>query len=626
MIKESCGIVQKCILVSPNFLFMKKYPFHILFVVLVGCILISCIKKEDDTEFTPSEVVVGGNTNGTVSAEDVDTLLALNPQSMSLSNPVSITFDNASKTIQVSNPYLDNGVQVIVNNGVATIVSTTETPINYVLSGCYVGGGVKLYSNTASTITLNGLNLMSANGPAINIQTGKKTTIQVYSGTSNRLVDGRTYSETTAEDQKGTLFSEGQLCFEGTGTLKIKGNTKHAICSDDYITVKEATIQVVQAAKDAIHSNDYFEMESGSLTLNSTQDGIEVEEGYCTVSGGTIVSSCTGTAAKCIKTSGDCTLTGGDIQLNPSGSAVYNSSEGDIDAGGGIKCKGNLLISGSPSVTITSTAQAGKGISVDGTLTIESGTLQVKTSGAYYKYSTTIDAAAKAIKADGQLTINGGSIRVTTSTENAEGIESKTKLVINGGTIEVQAYDDCINAANAIEINGGSIYCYSSTNDGIDSNGTMTITGGTVVSYGSTVPEEGLDCDQNTFKVTGGTFIGIGGASSTPTSSVSTQRCLLYGVSASSLSSILHIESSAGTSVLNFKLGRSYSSSVVFCISSPALAASTTYLIYTGGSISGDTNFHGLYADASYTRGTQLNSFTTGSMVTTVGSTGGGPR
>ena len=63
-----------------------------------------------------------------------------------------------------------------------------------------------------------------------------------------------------------------------------------------------------------------------------------------------------------------------------------------------------------------------------------------------------------------------------------------------------------MNASKSIVINGGNIYCYSSGNDGVDSNGTLTITGGTIVSIGTTSPEEGFDCDQNTFKITGGTW------------------------------------------------------------------------------------------------------------------------
>lgn len=54
-------------------------------------------------------------------------------------------------------------------------------------------------------------------------------------------------------------------------------------------------------------------------------------------------------------------------------------------------------------------------------------------------------------------------------------------------------------------------YLYSTSNDAVDSNGKITITGGLMVAAGTTGVEEGFDCDKNTFKVTGGTLLGIGG-------------------------------------------------------------------------------------------------------------------
>lgn len=121
----------------------------------------------------------------------------------------------------------------------------------------------------------------------------------------------------------------------------------------------------------------------------------------------------------------------------------------------------------------------------------------------------------------------------TTGGEGSEGIESKNVMTINGGDIAVYAYDDCLNASNNITINGGSVYCYSTGNDGVDSNGTLTITGGTVVASGTTSPEDGFDCDQNTFKITGGTVLGIGGGTSTPTANSCIQRSVIYGGSGS---------------------------------------------------------------------------------------------
>ena len=265
---------------------------------------------------------------------------------------------------------------------------------------------------------------------------------------------------------------------------------------------------------------------------------------------------------------------------------------------------------------------AGKGINCDGSITINDGTVKVITTGTQCVYGK-LDSSAKGIKADGALTINGGTVLVkATGGEGSEGIESKSVLTVNEGTVAALCYDDCMNASNSIVLNGGNIYCYSSGNDGIDSNGTLTITGGVIVSSGTTSPEDGFDCDQNTFKITGGIVLGIGGGTSTPTSSVCTQRTVIYGGSGSN-GEILNIQSADGTSVLTYQIPRAYSQMTVL-FSSPNLTSGGSYTISKGGTVSGGSEFFGLYSGATYSGGTQAATFTASSMVTQVGSTSGG--
>ena len=71
-------------------------------------------------------------------------------------------------------------------------------------------------------------------------------------------------------------------------------------------------------------------------------------------------------------------------------------------------------------------------------------------------------------------------------------------LTINEGDISLQTADDGLNASDAIYINGGTVYAYATGNDAIDSNGTITITGGKVIAIGARQPEAGFDCDART--------------------------------------------------------------------------------------------------------------------------------
>lgn len=629
---------------------MKLEKFGLFIISLMAVFALSCSSDDDtiDDGDTPDS---GGTEN------NIDEDFVTNTKDTTFVNAVTIAFSGTTAT--VTNPFSSDGVTVVADGANVVITSTNQsTEVNYVLSGSTSSGSVKIYSDYKFGIGLNGVDIISADGPAVNIQSGKKVSVTMVGGTSNRLIDGTTYTASGDEDMKGTFFSEGQLIFDGAGSLQVQGRYKHGIVSDDYIRIKGGTVKVAGAAKDAIHANDYVRIDGGTINLVSTGDGIECEEGYIEINGGTIsINSAdgdaiktsysdtdtsitpyiivnggtldvtiSGKASKGLKSKGDITITAGTLNFTSTGDAYYDTDDADISSSAAIKADGNFLMQGG-SVTITSSGSGGKGINIDGTLTVDDGIISVTTTGDQFKYQND-DTAAKAIKSDGNLTVNGGTITIKTSKTEAEGLESKATLTINGGTIEIEAYDDCINASNHIAINGGNVYCYSQTNDGIDSNGTLTIAGGTIISSGTTAPEEGFDCDNNTFKITGGTLVGFGGATSTPTSSVSTQYSVIYGATGTA-NQLIHIESADGTSIITVKVPRAYSSQMTMLFSTPAIKSNTSYTIYTGGSTSGGTDFHGLYSGTTYTKGTSAKTFTTSSVVTTVGSVssgGGGGR
>lgn len=629
---------------------MKFEKFGLFIISLMAVFALSCSSDDDtiDDGDTPDS---GGTEN------NIDEDFVTNTKDTTFVNAVTIDFSGTTAT--VTNPFSSDGVTVVADGANVVITSTNQsTEVNYVLSGSTSSGSVKIYSDYKFGIGLNGVDIISADGPAVNIQSGKKVSVTMVGGTSNRLIDGTTYTASGDEDMKGTFFSEGQLVFDGAGSLQVQGRYKHGIVSDDYIRIKGGTVKVAGAAKDAIHANDYVRIDGGTINLVSTGDGIECEEGYIELNGGTIsINSAdgdavktsysdtdtsitpyiivnggtldvtiSGKASKGLKSKGDITITAGTLNFTSTGDAYYDTDDADISSSAAIKADGNFLMQGG-SVTITSSGSGGKGINIDGTLTVDDGIISVTTTGDQFKYQND-DTAAKAIKSDGNLTVNGGTITIKTSKTEAEGLESKATLTINGGTIEIEAYDDCINASNHIAINGGNVYCYSQTNDGIDSNGTLTITGGTIISSGTTAPEEGFDCDNNTFKITGGTLVGFGGATSTPTSSVSTQYSVIYGATGTA-NQLIHIESADGTSIMTVKVPRAYSSQMTMLFSTPAIKSNTSYTIYTGGSTSGGTDFYGLYSGTTYTKGTSAKTFTTSSVVTTVGSVssgGGGGR
>ncbi len=540
-------------------------------------------------------------------------------ENATFSSQISIAWSGSSASVSGS----VSGVTVTQSGGHVT-VNSTVAGVEYILSGTATDGSLKVYSDKKFKLTLNGVSLTSTKGAAINIQADKRAYVVVTAGTTNTLTDAASYSDTTdGEDEKACLFSEGKLLFSGSGSLTVNGNYKHAICSDDYVRLRSGGhITVTSAAKDGIHANDRIIMGGGLLKLTPSADGMECEEGDIEIRGGLLKADITGTASRALKAATDVTVSGGQLILLTSGGAEYDSDEKDVDSAGGIKCDGNMTITNA-SVSAKSTGSGGKGLKCDGAMTITGSTVKVITTGKKYTYSSNLDSSPKGIKAGGNLTMTDSTIEVSTSGgDGSEGIESKATMTVNSGTVCVYAYDDCMNATSNITVNGGSVYCYSSGNDGIDSNGTLTFTGGTVVSSGTTSPEEGIDCDTNTFKITGGTILGIGGGTSSPTTSVCTQYSMVYGGSGNS-GTRFTVTTSGGELVMSYEIPRTYNSMTIL-FSSDKLTSGGSYVVYTGGSVSGDS-FYGLTTNGTYTAGTQSTTFTVNSLITSVGnvSTGG---
>lgn len=169
-----------------------------------------------------------------------------------------------------------------------------------------------------------------------------------------------------------------------------------------------------------------------------------------------------------------------------------------------IKSKDDLIITGG-TYTVTAAKHA---LSANDALNITQATLNLTSQedaihsdnekdaslGNLYIHSgdITINAGDDAIHASNDLVIDGGNIDIQSSVEGIEG-----KLVtINGGTIKIESSDDGINASDwaytgdefaaqegvEIIINGGdiSINMAAGDTDALDSNGNLTVNGGTL--------------------------------------------------------------------------------------------------------------------------------------------------
>ncbi|MBR4431625.1 MAG: carbohydrate-binding domain-containing protein, partial [Paludibacteraceae bacterium] len=323
---------------------------------------------------------------------------------------VTIVYNGSSATVTIG----ADSVTYSVDGGDVTIKSQARN-VEYTASGSGTGS-LKIYSDYRYKLTLNNLTLTSSGKPVINNQ-GKKSLFLTLAGTST-LSDSNGYATETSdkEDQKGAIFSEGQVFILGDGQLTLAGKNKHALASDDYILMQSGTITITAAATDGVHTNDAFQMDGGTLTIKSSDEGIAVDEGTVAINGGNINITTSGTSAKGIKSYSDLAISGGTTIVSALGGSGESGSEG-------IESKAVLTISGGQ-VVVNSYDD---GINAGGDLTI---------SGGYvYANATKNDG----IDANGNCYIKGGVIFAVGSGNPEMAIdansEEQKKLYVTGGVL-----------------------------------------------------------------------------------------------------------------------------------------------------------------------------------------------
>ncbi len=503
--------------------------------------------------------------------------------------------------------------------------------VSYILDGTSSNGSFWMDGSLKATLVFNGLDLTCADSAAVNIRNGKRIAVILTDSTVNTLRDG------AAGDQKACLAIKGHAEFKGAGTLNLYGNAKHAYSSNEYTLLKKTTgtINILSAQKDGMNIGQYFEMKGGCVNISGVgDDGIQVSKtddtddefnGQAFFRGGSISAQITAQAGKGVKVEDTLYVSSTVMDITTSGGGMYDSSDLDVSGSAAIKGDAAICISGG-TLTLRSTGTGGKGISCDADITVDGGTVNVTTTGKQYTYNR-LTALPKGIKADGNITVNAGDISVTcTGGEGSEGIESKNTLTINGGTVVAKTYDDGLNASSKISITGGKVYVCSTGNDAIDSNGTLSVSGGLVLASGTREPEAGFDCDQNTFAITGGTVIGLGGDSSKPTASVTTQPVYLCGRQTLTQNQTLVLKDASGNVIWSFVVPQSYTQGATILFSSPSISVGSSYTLVSGATVSGGTTWQGYSDDASVSGGGTLRTFTQSSTVTSVGtsSSGGG--
>ena len=388
----------------------------------------------------------------------------------------------------------------------------------YIVSGTLSDGQIIVEADDAAKvqIVLRDASITSSDSAAIYVKSADKVFVTTAKGTDNTLANGGSFTADGDTNIDGAVFAKDDITFNGSGSLTVTSPAGHGVVGKDDVKFGGGTYTIT-AAKHGVQANDSVRLAESDITITSgnDKDGIHVSD--------------------------------------------------DADEEEGTESDSFFYIA-------------------DGSLNITSGD--------------------DGIHADASVIIEGGTIVVNESYEGIEGLS----ISISGGSTTVTASDDGLNAAGgnassgsktfgnddwgggfhggmndggtngSISISGGNVHI-TAGGDGVDSNGSVEISGGYTVVEGPTQGDTSVLDFNSAGTITGGTFIGTGGAGMASSFTSAEQGLIAVSVGNQSAGSSVKLTNSNGDVIAEVTPELDYA---VVYVSTQDMAQGETYTLTAG--------------------------------------------
>ena len=429
--------------------------------------------------------------------------------------------------------------QVTLANQMATVTgqgaSFSDQTLTITQAGTYVltgsGKNIKLVVEAADTdqVHLVFQNLtLEGEGSLLQVNKAHEVVISLAEGSQNTLTESQASDD---EKVKATIHSQVPLTLNGTGNLTLTALTKNALEVEDDLkvlggtyTVKaanhgfkaegaldiEAATLTIEAGKDGLHAEHDETTERANISLNPTQlsiaateDGVDAGN-ELTIKGGTITVSQSeeGLEARVIRQlGGDVTIKSSDDGVNASAGSSSKTSDTSATSKTTEASATSNSADTSPSASQATSNSADTSSSAS-QATSDSGAASAPDSQATADSAATnqTDQASKdknqtpPAPPSGQAPPQGGQPPQDGQGPGGmppggqEESDPSLQIILAGGTLTVDAEGDGIDSNGTVTISGGSLVVNGSVQGGngpLDASGDITITGGTVWALGT---------------------------------------------------------------------------------------------------------------------------------------------
>ncbi len=576
---------------------MRKKGMAIFMAMLLSvCCLTAC-------DNGGTEASGGGSSTGTVSTSSVSDGSSTAEQSSTAVDTgdmfadgdyndvtgenanAEITLSGSQGTISDTTRGSSGSTVTITSKGTYRITGSSEE-VTIVVNDDQQSGNIYLI--------LDNVTMKNSATACINVQAADKVIIQCVGNNSLTMTAGEADGKID-----GAIYSKDDVTINGSGTLSVNSALHGIVCKAD-LKITGGTLNV-NADSVGIQADNSVRIGGGKTTVISGHDGVKLadsknssffcmQDGTLTIEAGYDGISVKADSGNSADFTGYTALNGGKLTITAGGGS--DNSKNSSTSQKGIKCDGLISFAGTE-VTVSSADDAVHG---NAGITVDSGTLSLSSSD-------------DGITASGDLTINGGTINVSKSYEGLEAYN----ITINSGDIRVYSSDDGFNCAGGsdtsssgddmpgrwssagsdakLTINGGTVYV-NANGDGLDSNGSIYVTGGTTIVEGPTGDGngaldagDGADCVAS---ITGGTVLAIGSTGMAVNFDAGTQCSGLVSLSGASGTTIT-VDDGSGFS---FEATKSFAC-VVY--SSPGMTQGNSYTVTAGSSTASLDFSSGLY-------------------------------
>jgi len=361
------------------------------------------------------------------------------------------------------------------------------------------------------------------------------TNVYLYDSSNQFVAQLTQQASFTANGQTRTFYYyDFGAATSGTYYFKSDDYTRSGMGGSGTYTIKTSNFNLSLTGSDAFYTISNSYQTSGSTRTYSisnvtstyanastaTLEG-ETYKAFCLKASGNVIIDNgnltlhhNGLISKGVKADGTVTINGGTVDDTAAG--TYMVIGNDPAYSTAIKCQ--HFVGNGGEVTVNATGSASRGISSDGTLTINGGTYAFTLSGdgaTYTGNGSTEGAGSRGLKSDGDMLLKGGNITINSSARGGKGIKVGTssvsgtngaKLIIGdatthtGPTLSVKTTGSYLSRAGS-----GMSESYIGSTKAAKVMGSVTVNGGDLTFSTSQQAAEGLE-SKSTITVNGGTM------------------------------------------------------------------------------------------------------------------------